>query len=211
LKNENTIKDNILNIYIMSFESAQLKKPLLKKTAFKKRGIGIYQQNILYKLVTLPFNKIGNNIAELINEKLKDRFEGKCITEGFIKNNSIRLLNYSSGEIKSDSVLFTVTFECLICRPVEGQRFRCMVKNITKAGIRAETDESPSPVVVFIARDHHHDSGSFSDLKVNDSINIRVIGIRYELNDKYISIIADYVEHKKNKKHPNIKNIIKDA
>lgn len=200
----------------MSFESAQLKKPMLKKTMFKKtalkkRGIGIYQQNILYKLVTLPFNKIGNNIAELINEKLEDRFEGKCITEGFIKNNSIRLLNYSSGEIKSNSVLFTVTFECLICRPVEGQRFRCVVKNITKAGIRAETDETPSPVVVFIARDHHHDSGSFSDLKVNDSINIRVIGIRYELNDKYISIIADYVDHKKIKKHPNVKIIIKDA
>jgi DNA-directed RNA polymerase subunit E'/Rpb7 len=185
-------------------------KPVLKKK-IKKRGIGIYQQNILYKLVSIPFNKVGNNIAELINGKLIERFEGKCINEGFVKNNSIRLLNYSSGEIKGKNVLFTVTFECLICRPVEGQRFRCVVKNITKAGIRAETDELKSPVVVFVARDHHHNNEKFTELEVNDTINIRVIGIRYELNDSYISVIAEYVELKKFKKKPNIKIIIKDA
>ena len=185
-------------------------KPVLKKK-IKKRGIGIYQQNILYKLVSIPFNKVGNNIAELINGKLIERFEGKCINEGFVKNNSIRLLNYSSGEIKGKNVLFTVTFECLICIPVEGQRFRCVVKNITKAGIRAETDELKSPVVVFVARDHHHNNEKFTELEVNDTINIRVIGIRYELNDSYISVIAEYVELKKFKKKPNIKIIIKDA
>jgi len=185
-------------------------KPVLKKK-IKKRGIGIYQQNILYKLVSIPFNKVGNNIAELINGKLIERFEGKCINEGFVKNNSIRLLNYSSGEIKGKNVLFTVTFECLICRPVEGQRFRCVVKNITKAGIRAETDELKSPVVVFVARDHHHNNEKFTELEVNDTINIRVIGIRYELNDSYISVIAEYVELKKFKKKPNIKIIIKDT
>ena len=185
-------------------------KEVLKKK-IKKRGIGMYQQNILYKLVSIPFNKVGNNIAELINGKLIERFEGKCINEGFVKNNSIRLLNYSSGEIKGKNVLFPVTFECLICRPVEGQRFRCVVKNITKAGIRAETDELKSPVVVFVARDHHHNNEKFTELEVNDTINIRVIGIRYELNDSYISVIAEYVELKKFKKKPNIKIIIKDA
>ena len=78
-----------------------------QKKHIKKRGVGIYQQNILYKLVTIPFNKIGNNIAELINEMLTSKFEGKCITEGYVKNGSIRLLNYSSGEVRSNNVLFT--------------------------------------------------------------------------------------------------------
>jgi|TARA_B110001452_G_scaffold251876_1_gene241300 DNA-directed RNA polymerase subunit E'/Rpb7 len=182
-----------------------------KKSVMRKRGVGIYQKNILFKQIAIPFNKIGNNISELINLKLSNEIEGKCIDEGFIKNNSINLLNYSSGEVRSDNVLFTVTFECLTCRPVEGQRFRCIVKNITKAGIRAETDEEHSPVVVFIARDHHHSNETFSELKVNDSINMKVIGIRYELNDKYISVIGEYVETKKFKKKPNIKIVIKDA
>ena len=85
------------------------------------------------------------------------------------------------------------------------------MKNITKAGIRAETDEQSSPVVVFIARDHHHNNETFSEIKVDDSINMRVIGIRYELNDKYISVIGEYVETKKLKKKPNIKIVIKET
>jgi DNA-directed RNA polymerase subunit E'/Rpb7 len=184
------------------------KNPSVVKSK-KKRGVGIYMQNILYKLVTIPFDRIGNNVAELILLRLAETYEGKCIVDGFIKPGSIRLLNYSSGQIRGHNVQFTVTFECLTCRPVEGQRFKCVVKNITKAGIRAETDEAISPVIVFIARDHHHKSKQFSELSVGDSINVRVIGIRYELNDKYISVIAEYMEVKKIKK-PNIKIKIKE-
>jgi len=173
----------------------------------KKRGIGIYMQNVLYKQVTLAFRNIGNNVAELLSEKISRDFEGKCIEEGYIKLNSIRLLSFSSGEIRGTEVLFTISFECLVCRPVEGQRFKCIVKNITKAGIRAETSEAISPVIVFIARDHHHSIQSFSKLEENAEINVRVIGIRYELNDKYISVIAEYVEPKKTRR-PRVNIII---
>ena len=185
-------------------EKTSTQKPVKK---IKKRGVGIYMQNILYKQVTLPFHNIGNNVAELLSEKISRDFEGKCIEEGYIKPNSIRLISFSSGEIRGIEVLFTISFECLVCRPVEGLRFKCLVKNVTKAGIRAETNEPISPVVVFIARDHHHNIRAFSKLKENDEINVRVIGIRYELNDKYISVIAEYVEPKKIKR-PKVNIII---
>ena len=70
----------------------------------------------------------------------------------------------------------------------------CIVKNITKAGIRAQTDEEVSPVIIFIARDHHYMSQKFSNIKEGEIINAKVIGQRFELNDKYISIIAELVE-----------------
>jgi hypothetical protein len=72
----------------------------------------------------------------------------------------------------------------------------CIAKNITKAGIRAETSDLPSPVVIFVARDHHYSTPYFSDVKEMDEIVIKVIGQRYELNDKYISIIAELVPAK---------------
>ena len=50
--------------------------------------------------------------------------------------------------------------------------------------------------MVFIARDHHYKSAQFSKLEEGDDINVRVIGIRYELNDEYISIIGELVEKK---------------
>jgi hypothetical protein len=69
------------------------------------------------------------------------------------------------------------------------------VKNITKAGIRAESStETPSPIVVFITRDHHYTSPYFLSVEENSKIMIRVIGQRFELNDKYISIIAELIE-----------------
>ena len=73
----------------------------------------------------------------------------------------------------------------------------CVVKNITKAGIRAETNEEKSPVVIFIARDHHYLSHNFSDINEADQIQIRIIGQRFELNDTYISIIAELKDKKR--------------
>ena len=77
----------------------------------------------------------------------------------------------------------------------------CVARNITKAGIRAdiETPDNKSPVIIFIARDHHYNSDYFSSIKENDNIKIRVIGQRFELNDKYISIIAELIQPKRRK------------
>ena len=87
-----------------------------------------------------------------------------------------------------------MVIECEVCFPVEGMVVDCLARNITKAGIRAESaTDSPSPIVVFVARDHHYQSKQFSNVQEGDKIRIRVIGQRFELNDKYISIIAELV------------------
>ena len=92
-------------------------------------------------------------------------------------------------------------FECLICRPVEGQVIKVKAKNITKAGIRAIYDkEEISPITVFIARDHHYNSLEFSKVKSEDDITIKVIGIRYELNDENISVLGELRIKKKKSK-----------
>ena len=93
--------------------------------------------------------------------------------------------------------MFEVVFECDVCFPVEGMIISCLAKNITKAGIRCESaNDMPSPVVVFIAKDHHYNSAMFNDVKDGDKINVKVIGQRFELNDKYISIIGELVKEK---------------
>ena len=162
-----------------------------------KRGIGIYQQNILTRKIKLPYNSVGSNIRENIQLKLTETLSGKCIKDGYVKINSIRVLSYSAGVMKDMSVGFAVIFECLICNPVEGMRFNTVVKNITKAGARCETNEDISPVVVFIARDHNFKNRDFANLEKDDQVAVKVIGTRFELNDTYISVIAELVSPKK--------------
>ena len=37
--------------------------------------------------------------------------EGKCVVEGYIKTNSIRVINYSAGNLISSDVEFNVLFK----------------------------------------------------------------------------------------------------
>lgn len=168
-------------------------------------GIGLYIRSVLTRKVLLPFTAIGANISEILTKALQRDYEGKCVLEGYVKKNSIRLINYSAGTIQTDKLVFHVLFECLICNPVEGFGFRVIVRNVTKAGIRATTDTEESPVVVFLAREHHvmrDDSDVFAALKMDDEISVRVIGSRFELNDPYISVIAEFISLKSRPSDP---------
>jgi len=153
----------------------------------------IYSRCLITRNVVLPITSIGTNIREIINKKINDNYEGKCLVEGFIEKNSTKIVSHSSGLIqRGTNITFVVVFECNVCFPVEGTLISCIAKNITKAGIRAESsDEMPSPIVVFIARDHHYNSEQFNEIKEGDKFTARVIGQRFELNDKYVSIIAE--------------------
>ena len=153
----------------------------------------IYSRCLITRTIILPITAIGVNIREIIDKKIHENYEGKCLVEGFIEKDSAKIISHSSGLIqRGTNISFVVVFECMACFPVEGTLISCVAKNITKAGIRAESlDEKPSPVVVFIARDHHYNSEQFNKIKEGDSFVARVIGQRFELNDKYVSIIAE--------------------
>jgi DNA-directed RNA polymerase subunit E'/Rpb7 len=172
-----------------------------KQSNFKRRDLRIstiYSRSLITRNVSLPITAIGKNIRETIEDIISSKFEGKCLVEGYIKPGSSKIITYSSGIVERGTfVLFEVVFECDICFPVEGTLISCVAKNITKAGIRAESTESvPSPVVVFIARDHHYNSAQFAAVKPEDRFNVRVIGQRFELNDKYVSVIGELVKPK---------------
>jgi DNA-directed RNA polymerase subunit E'/Rpb7 len=158
----------------------------------------IYSRCLLTRKVVLPITCIGKNLDEVMEEYIQNTFEGKCVVEGFVKPNSSKIIRYSSGIIERGSnVVFELVFECDICFPVEGMLISCVVKNTVKAGIRAESStDVPSPFVVFVAKDHHFTSQQFSEVQVGDIINVRVIGQRFELNDKAVSIIGELVKEK---------------
>jgi len=158
----------------------------------------IYSRSLITRKIMLPITSIGSNIKEVIENNISATFEGKCLIEGYIKPNSSKIITYSSGKIERGVfILFEVVFECEVCFPVEGTKIYCVAKNITKAGIRAESSDSvPSPVVVFIARDHHYNNHYFSTIQEGDRFEVRVIGQRFELNDKYVSVIGEIIAPK---------------
>ena len=180
--------------YIMETMS----KPIQQKKRRENRIQTVFSRCLLTRKIILPITAIGKNLKETIEENLKITFEGKCVVEGYIKPNSSKIITHSSGTIyRGNFVSFEVVFECDVCFPIEGMLISCIAKNITKAGIRAESaNVVPSPIVVFVAKDHHYSLSYFNEIQEGDKINVRVIGQRFELNDKYISIIGEIVKEK---------------
>jgi len=155
----------------------------------------IYNEIMITRQIPINIVNIGQNLKQTFLNIISNLIEGKCIEEGYIKSKSTKILTYSSGVIRGGQVVFEVVFECLACCPVEGMRIKCRAMNITKAGIKAEIDDDNDvPVVIFLARDHHNKIEYFSTIEINALIEVRVIGQRFELNDDYVSIIAELME-----------------
>ena len=158
-------------------------------------NLHIYISSLLTQKIVLNYNEVNSDLFNTLEVRLKQFNEGKCIKDGYVKNNSVKLLTYSGGELFSNKLVFECVFECLITNPVESMMLNCVAKSITKVGVRAElvTDDNVSPYIIFIARDHHYNNEIFSQIKENDMLQVRVLGQRYELNDKFISVIAELI------------------
>jgi DNA-directed RNA polymerase subunit E'/Rpb7 len=156
---------------------------------------GVYLKSVLERKVCLDITEIGKNVKNNIEMKLEKSMGGKCVNEGYVKPKTVKVINYSSGNVNSSKIEFTVTFDAMICLPVEGMVIECVCKTITKAGIHAQVidDNNNIPVTIFIARDHHHLDSRFSNVNIGDKMKSRVIGIRYELNDDFICAICRFV------------------
>lgn len=154
----------------------------------------VYSLCQITKRISLPVTAIGKNLHQTIEETISKMISGKCIVEGFVKPNSIRVITFSSGIVISDNVIFDVVFNCDICYPVAGMNLNCVATAVTKGGITAESaDESPSPYILQVARDHYYANDYFNSIEQGDKFVARVIAQRFELYDKRVSIIADIV------------------
>jgi len=151
-----------------------------------------YMKSVLTTKVLLPIVDVGKSIKQNLEKVIVSKVEGRCIVEGFVKPDSVNILTYSAGKVANGFVEFHITYECMICHPVDGILIECYCKTITKAGIHAEVvDKSKNiPIVAFIARDHHINHHLFDKVVENSKLVVRVIGVRFELNDTNICIIG---------------------
>ena len=157
----------------------------------------IYIPTMVSQKVVLPFTAIGRNIRSVLEQHLAHAYEGKCNAEGYVRPRSTQLLAHSSGDLTDyGAVAFEVMYEYQACNPVEGMLIPCIVKTVTQAGLQAHLVPEPSPIVVFVSRDHHYSNPQFSKIKVGDEIVVRVIGRHFELNDPVVSVIAELPQRK---------------
>jgi len=165
----------------------------------------LYHSTVVHRKLCIPFSSIANFecIEGHLNGVVSGEIEGRCIPEGYVKHGSCKVRSYSVGTFSAGNIRFDLVIECMLCCPKEGAIMNCIAKTVTQAGIRAHarTKES-TPVVIYISREMHDAAPastrmmtnlSMDSIKPGDAIQIRVVGKRFELNDKQVSIIGELV------------------
>ena len=154
----------------------------------------IFKNLLLEKNIIIFPNMLNRNIENSILTKLSKKYEGKCTTEGFIKNESIKIFDRSIGRLSGSNFRGTVEYKILfsadICNPVNGELIKCTVLNINRLGVLAEN----GPLSIIIPKDYHEDKSVFKKIEVNDVILVEVVGKRFEINDTKISVIGRLAE-----------------
>ena len=151
----------------------------------------VFTPSLLTRKISVPVAQIGGNVPDILKRILVGELDGKCTKEGFVKADSISVVSHSCGLLKQENVIFTVMLECDVTLPVQGQMLACVVVNNTHAGLNCRlAGEGHSPFVVFVARDHRHTLKSFAALHEKSEVSVRVVGHRYEVDDRYIEVIA---------------------
>ena len=155
----------------------------------------IFTTNILNTVIQLLPGEFNNSIDDILLQKLKSKVEGKCDKNGYIKPESAEIIRRSMGKVLqghfNGSCSYRISYKVDICNPVDGMMVKGIVKNMNKMGLFCELhDIEPSPLTIILAKQHHLRNESFENIKINDVINIEIIGIKFNYNDTQISCIG---------------------
>jgi len=116
--------------------------------------------------------------------------EGKCCKDGYIKEESVKMVKRSPGYIRNNQftgdIHYNITFSCSVCYPSKGDTIICTVKNKNKIGLLAEE----GPMTIIIAFQHHPDREIFQNINNDTKILVQISGSRFKVGDDKISVVG---------------------
>lgn len=139
---------------------------------------------------------LSKNYKEEVLRRLKAKVEGICTKHGYIKPDSIDIYKICTGRVEliglNGNSMFDVYFFADVCNPLLGSIIKCQVSNINKFGILAEAGNIIEAIIAKNSVSIQSDI-DLERVRIGDEVFIEVLGKKYELNDKKISLIARIV------------------
>lgn len=160
-----------------------------------------FVQTTLYEKCSIRPKDINKSLRFTIQKLLEDKLEGVCTHHGYILKNSINVLKLSHGEIREFSlngdVQFNVMFEANVCNPAIGSVVFAKIVKANSLGILAESyldDNQDSDPIMEIVIIHHSDNVDDVDKTLlGKNVSIQILGKKFELHDKKISVVGKIV------------------
>ena len=171
----------------------------------------IFSDQVYIEKIALTPSELDENLHKTILQKLRDKLEGKCNHDGFIRRNSCQILSRSLGRMDDASFtgnfIFTVTVKCSVCRPSNGQIMSGRVLQKNKMGLYIIINDpmipatinisrtSPSDILrVIIPRDLHSQFiQQFDNIEIGEIVSFQINGHKFGLNSDYINAIGELI------------------
>lgn len=155
----------------------------------------IFYRVLLSDKVKIEPRYLSKDYRAFVSNKLKESSEGICTKHGYIKEGSIELYKVAPGNIEliglNGSIVYDVYYYADICNPLIGNVIKATVTNVNKFGILAEVANILEIIIAKNSVNITHDNGvDLESIQIGNQVMVEVIGKKFELNDKKISIVG---------------------
>ena len=150
------------------------------------------------RIAVLPneLNNIRNEdgIRDVLLTKLRERHEGKCNANGYVKPNSIELIARSMGQSENGrftgNLIYDCKIKCEVLHPVAGSIMEGVVLKVVKMGAYVVNEEA---IRILLPRDIHINDPKFDDIQQGETVKVRIERSRFQANDLFIMAIGRLV------------------
>lgn len=155
----------------------------------------LFMTNIIEVKENIKPDNIDNSesINQKLLQKIKDKLGNKCSNYGYIKKDSIKIIDRSLGKIISShfngNLVYNVKIEISICAPSKNDIIRCKVVAKNKIGILCENN----PFIIILSKDYHSKNSEFNNIQENDMINVKILDYKYKYSDNQIQIVGEFL------------------
>ena len=159
-----------------------------------------FSSQILTTTINIEPRNIKGDISKLVLYNLKKRYEGVCNKDGYIKKDSIEIVNRSIGMMKIidnvSYITYHITYKALVISPSIGDKISCIISSNNKMGLIGYVKDNEidtiedSPFVIIIPREYFSDVSDIDDININDKINVVIDNYRTKYLGKQIQIVA---------------------
>jgi len=135
-----------------------------------------------------------NNINNLLLQKIKYKVGNKCNSDGFIKDDSIKVIKRTMGKINAahftGDIHFNIIYEAAICIPIIGKKVTARVIGKNQAGIFCVAN----PLQIMLSPETPENTEElFNELNKDDTIEIEIIKYRVLINYDHIKILGKFI------------------
>ena len=150
----------------------------------------LYNKNLLSKKLSVGCDELSEDITELLKSKLIESVGNRCLKEGYVNKDTIKIVNRTIGKINPNhfngEVYYNIQYEADVCYPKKDMVVSCKIKNINQLGIMAEED----CLTIVVAKQYMDKTIDIGKFMIGQKINVSILGSRFDLNDKFITIIG---------------------